>query len=172
MLRRVLYICMISILLTGCTLSTNEQSESSYEGVEIERIGSQVIEKYPASMMDQKKFDFKQSGTDQSIEMYADVEKVTRDGQEEYVWDDGQRWLLMVNDGEKTYPLFDDWVQLGELTFWLIEADGTPMLQLLSTGTADFHLQSYVYDKNADEFVRKSIYSPTGNVIFRGSSTY
>jgi hypothetical protein len=171
MLRRVLFICIISILFSGCTLTTTEQNES-YEGVEIERIGSNVIVKYPKSMMDQKKFDLKQSGTDQSIEMYADVQKVILDGQEEYTGDDGQRWLLILNDGVKTYPLFDDWVQHGGLTFWMIEADGTPVLLLLSTGTADFHLQSYIYDKNADEFVRKSIYSPSGNVNFLGRSTY
>jgi len=162
---------IFSVLLSGCTLTATEPKESDDEGVETKRIKSHVIEKYPKTMLNQMKFDIMHNGTEQSIEMYADVQEVVQDGQQEYAWDDGQRWLLIVRDGARTYPLFDDWVQLGKLTFWLIEEDDTPMLLLLSTGTAEFHLQSYVYDKQADEFIRKSIYSPPGQVNFWGSSS-
>jgi regulator of replication initiation timing len=151
-------------------LAIIEEKSKHDKGQEMEEILSEPIEEYPTSMLHQRTFDLKNSGTEQTIELYAHVEKI--DGEEgEYAWDDGQRWLLVVKDGEKTYPLFDDRIQLGSLTYWLFTTGETPTLVLLHTATASFHVQTFTYDAEEDSFVRNTIYNPT-MVNFWGSSNY
>lgn len=91
----------------------------------------------------------------QTIALYVDAEKGP-DGQ--WGWDDGQRWLLVVQDAQTTYPLFDGRIQLGDLAFWVIDDGGERSIVLLETGTAHLKLRTYRYDAEKDAFVESVVY--------------
>ncbi|GAA0330066.1 hypothetical protein GCM10008967_20710 [Bacillus carboniphilus] len=143
-----------------------ETANEDEQNKETQFIEAKAIELYPRSLFDQTEFDIDQDGEEEIIEMYVNADK---DEEGTYMWDDGQDWLLVVKDGDKTYPLFEGWVQLGSLQFWLLEANEKPMLILLKTGTAEFHLQTFTYDKEKDGFVQESYFNPE-NVNFWFSS--
>jgi hypothetical protein len=147
-------------------IEDEEGSSDKYQATE--QVKHETIENYPISMLNQRTFDLKGNGEEQSIELYANVEKI--EGEEGYAWDDGQRWLLVVKDGEKTYPLFDDRIQLGRLTYWIFTTEETPTLVLLYSATASFHLQTFTYDAEEDTFIRSTIYNPS-MINYWGSSS-
>jgi hypothetical protein len=115
------------------------------------------IESYPVSLYDRTEFDLDDDGEDEIIELHVNAEQA-EDG--EYDWDDGQNWLLVVKDGDQTYPLFDGWVQIGKLSFSLLKSGEKPMLILLKTGTAEFALQRFTYNKEENGYIQETIYSP------------
>jgi hypothetical protein len=125
-------------------------------------IKPQKIETFPVSLYDQTEFDLDRDGENERIEMYVNAEK---DDKGEFMWDDGHNWLFVVKDGEHTYPLFDGWVQLGKLSFWLIESNGTPMIILLKTGTAEFNLQTFTFNAEESGFIQEVHFNPE-NVNF------
>lgn len=60
--------------------------------------------------------DVDSDGKDESIELYTSAQRGP-DGFME--WDDGQRWLLLVRKEGEIFPLFNDYVQLGQIEFWI-----------------------------------------------------
>jgi hypothetical protein len=174
-IRTILLGVLMLMLLTACQQETKNVPE--LEEQEVKEINSEELENdnknrviikanqivsYPISLYDQINFDLDRDGEDEQIEMYVNTGK---DEKGEYVWDDGQNWLLVVKDGDKTYPLYDGWVQLGKLTFWLIESDETPMIILLKTGTAEFTLQTFTFNEKEQGFIQETQFNPE-NVNF------
>ena len=86
------------------------------------------------------------------------------------MWDDGQRWFLLVRDNEKEFVLFDDYVQLGVLEFWVFTSRDEYHIVTLQTGSAKYKLSDYTYDKEKDAFIRKDIFNPEYLNIIYGST--
>jgi hypothetical protein len=135
----------------------SDTGEASDEGKAATVITAKAVESYPISLYDQTEFDLDGDGEDEKIELHVNAAKA-EDG--EFAWDDGQDWLLVVKDGDVTYPLFDGWVQIGKLTFWLLESGEKPMLILLQTGTADFTLKEFTFNSEKNGYVSETIYRP------------
>lgn len=175
-IQTIVLAALMFILLAACQQETKnvpeleEKEEKEIQSEEIEKdshikgttIKAKQIESYPISLYDQFPFDLDRDGEDEQIEMYVNAEQ---DEKGEYIWDDGHNWLFVVKDGDKTYPLFDGWVQLGKLSFWLIESGETPMIILLKTGTAEFTLQTFTFNEEESGFIQETHFNPE-NVNF------
>ena len=90
------------------------QETQIYPNDDYAMILAKDIEKYPQTLYKKINVDIDGDGEEEVIELHVNAGK-TENGL--FAWDDGQNWLLVVKDGEKTYPLFDDYVQLGSIDF-------------------------------------------------------
>jgi hypothetical protein len=181
-IRTILLGSLMLVFLSACQQSKIDTSEPEIKEKEENKLGSddlendtplkgltitaKEIESYPVSLYDQTTFDLDGDGEQEQIEMYVNAEK---DETGEYMWDDGQNWLLVVKDGGKTYPLFDGWVQIGKLSFWLIESDEKPMLILLKTGTAEFNLQTFTFNEKENSYIQEIHFNPENVNFWYGS---
>ncbi|HVS62656.1 MAG TPA: hypothetical protein VMT85_04025 [Thermoanaerobaculia bacterium] len=120
-----------------------------------------------SALLDSVTLDLDADGADEVVELFAAVEE---DEQGRRMWDDGQRWMLRVretgsSDGEG-WVLFDDFVQLGRLSFRAVETtEPSPVLVLeLSTG-AGVRVWTLRYEPDGDAFVEGSAVAAHGNVV-------
>jgi|GEM_PF-4666683 len=111
--------------------------------------------------------DVDSDGKNESIELYTSAKRGP-DGLME--WDDGQRWLLLVRDEGKRFPLFDGYVQLGQLEFWvgifnkskIISPDSEDLerhIYVMRTGD-DIQLSDYYWDKQSLCFKKEIVFDP------------
>jgi len=118
----------------------------------------------PASLLDSATVDLDRDGDREMLLLYAAAE---RDDRGRLMWDDGQRWLLLARDGEREFPIFDGFVQLGRLGFHVIErGDAEPPLLVLREETgAGLRIWTYTYDAAAGAFHGTLVLEATGNVV-------
>ncbi|HEX8693098.1 MAG TPA: hypothetical protein VF746_11800 [Longimicrobium sp.] len=127
---------------------------------------------YP-TLIDSAGVDVDADGTEERIELYADVGRDTRGRP---MWDDGQRWALIVRDDSLAYTLFDDFVQLGSVSFvaW-VNAGDTPSVILVEVETPSGDtFESFVFDKQRGGFVRAGSLRAgvSGNIVHRPPPSY
>lgn len=113
------------------------------------------IEKYPQTLYKSSRFDSDGDGEEEIIELYVNAEKMENGS---LAWDDGQDWLLVVKDGEITYPLFDDYIQLGSLDFSTTTFDGEPGIVMLMTQHANITFQKLTYNKEEKGYKIETFY--------------
>lgn len=113
------------------------------------------IEKYPQTLYKEMTLDIDSDGEEEIIELYVNAEKM-ENGQ--FAWDDGQNWLLVVKDDEKTYPLFDEYVQLGSIDFSTATFDGKPGVVMFKREHADRAVQKFIFDKNEEGYQKATFY--------------
>ena len=154
-----------------------EEPEETEEPDKVEEADNEVKEKYTAiypssdsldisflTLLDSASLDFNEDGKDEIISMYTTAPK---DENGKMVWDDGQKWFLIVNNEDTEYVLFDDYVQLGTLNFWLFSSKDKHHIMTLQTGSAVLKLSDYMYDNEKGTFVKKEIFNPEFlNVIY------
>lgn len=154
-----------------------EEPEETEEPDKVEEADNEVKEKYTAiypssdsldisflTLLDSASLDFNEDGKDEIISMYTTAPK---DENGKMVWDDGQKWFLIVNNEDTEYVLFDDYVQLGTLNFWLFSSKDKQHIMTLQTGSAVLKLSDYMYDNEKGTFVKKEIFNPEFlNVIY------
>ncbi|MER1957229.1 MAG: hypothetical protein ABS942_07610 [Solibacillus sp.] len=131
-------------------LALNEQANRDYA-----MIVSQEIEAYPLTLYKQASVDLDEDGTAEQIELYVNAEK-TENGL--FAWDDGQKWMLVVKDGEKTYPLFDDYVQLGTIDFSTTTFDEQPGIVMMMVQHSDRTVQKFTYDLHGNGYQKETFY--------------
>lgn len=97
------------------------------------------------------------------IELYVQAEK-NEDGT--FSFDDGQRWLLLVKDGNKEYVLYDNHIQLGALEAYVFKEyiDDEIIIHVVTLRgqTADLELSDYVKDLNSEIFIKTIEYKKRG----------
>ncbi len=108
---------------------------------------------FPRSLANTTEFDFDGDGTTEQLELWVDAERQAG----EWLWDDGQRWLLVIRDGGQLYPLFDDFIQLGLLRYHVFR-DDSPVLFSIESGHG-VQIHSVVYDGVAGHYVVETIFS-------------
>lgn len=113
------------------------------------------IESYPRSLYKEAALDIDNDGQEESIELYVNAEKMENGL---FAWDDGQTWLLVVKDGEDTYPLFDNYVQLGSIDFSIGTFDEKPGIAMLETWHGDKYIHKFAYDHKEKGFVKETLY--------------
>ena len=131
-------------------LAINEQVNNDYS-----MIVAKEIEKYPQSLYKEVTLDLDGDGEEEVIELYVNAGKM-EDGL--FAWDDGQNWLLVVKDGEETYPLFDDYVQLGSIEFSTARFDGKPGVVMIMAQHSNKIIQKFTYDKNERGYQKETFY--------------
>lgn len=117
----------------------------------------------PETLLDSLSFDVDADSTLERIALYASVH---RDSSGVLHWDDAHRWLLVVEDGELDYPLYDGSVSVGGLRFAVVEPqpDGPFVIFLEQSGTAVFSVEAFTFDPRRGGFVRRDKMAATGNV--------
>ena len=119
------------------------------------------------TLLDEYIIDFNGDGYEEIIGMYVAAE---RDDNGEIMWDDGQRWVLVVHVDNKDYVLYDDYVQLGSIQFNVFTADDDFNIVTKSVRTASLDLSQYKYNETNDSFILTIPYSVGGNVNMLYSS--
>ncbi|MEZ7172072.1 hypothetical protein [Sporosarcina sp. OR05] len=146
-------------------LKTVEEQKKALESTEVEPpsdanngsalIKATKIEKYPQTLYKEMTLDIDRDGEEEIIELYVNAGKM-EDGQ--FAWDDGQNWLLVVKDGEKTYPLFDEYVQLGSIDFSTATFDGKPGVVMFMGEHANRSFQKFIFDKKEEGYQKATFY--------------
>lgn len=120
------------ILVAGCNAKeTNVESIQSTENFALQGL----------TLLERKYADADSDGNDESIELYTSAE-IAPDGQ--MGWDTGHQWVLLVRKGEEIFPLFDDWVQHGELEFWVVNFNKNKI-----SGPESMDLEKHIYVMNS-----------------------
>ncbi len=134
----------------GTALEAMQNANSDYS-----TILAKDIEKYPQTLYKTSTLDIDEDGQDEVIELFVNAQKMENGV---IGWDDGQTWLLIVKDGETTYPLFDDFVQMGTIDFSTTTFDKKPGIVMLKTWQHDRIVQRFTYDHDAKGYVKHTIY--------------
>lgn len=128
---------------------------NQYMNNDYSMIVAKDIEKYPQTLYNTTTLDMDGDGEEEVIELHVNVGK-TENGL--FAWDDGQNWLLVVKDGEKTYPLFDDFVQLGSIDFSTARFDNKPGVVMIMRSHSNITMQKFTYDKNENGYQKETFY--------------
>lgn len=119
------------------------------------------------TLLDSVKVDIDNDNKEEIIELYTTAQ---RDKKGEMMWDDGQKWFLLVHDEDKEYILFDEYVQIGTLEFWVFTSKNDYHILTLQTGSAVLKLSDYTYDIERESFVKKDIFNPEFLNVIHGST--
>ncbi|MCM3359614.1 hypothetical protein [Psychrobacillus sp. MER TA 171] len=131
-------------------LAMSEEANRDYS-----MILAKDIEKYPYALYKTASIDIDEDGEDEIIELHVDAGKMENG---RYGWDDGQKWLLVVKDGDKTYPLFDEYVQLGYIDFSTTTFEKKPLIVMIKAQHSDRTVQSFKFDKDEQGYLKETFY--------------
>lgn len=89
------------------------------------------------------------------------------------LWDDGQNWLLLVEDQDKYYPLFEEYVQLGGIYFnvWY-DSKETPIITVIISAGSHIKLVNYSYNEELQGYKSENIYDESGINFMYSSIPY
>lgn len=145
---------------------------SMEQGIDEDTIVEEIKTENPISLdgltlLDEYIIDFNEDGLDEKISMYVAAERGS-DG--EIMWDDGQRWVLVIHGDNKDYVLYDDYVQLGTIKFNVLTDDDEFYITTTSVRTASLTVSQYKYDSENDLFLKTLPLNVDGNVNMLHSS--
>ena len=99
-------------------------------------------------------------GNDETVVLSTSAE---RDEDGEILWNDGQNWLLYVNDSDETYVLLNEFIQLGNVYFEVLDyymEDGIePCINVITTTGSGINLKNYKF--NDGGYKVSSLYDTT-----------
>ena len=129
------------------------------QGVELIR-STDTLETEDLTLLERMYFDVFNDGKDESIELYTSAER----GPDGLMWwDTGHRWLLLVRNKDKIFPLFDDWVQHGQIEFCVVAFNKS---QIVSLKDEDLETHIYVM-RNGQEICLFDCYWDKRNHYFK-----
>ena len=154
---------LFGLLLTGCR-ETGTKVTPPTPPVE-EKPAAKYVQKAAADPKGNEKWtllagyaaDLDADNQEEQIELFTSAQ---RDSKGNIMWDDGQKWLLLVKDGADYYPLFQEYVQLGSVYFTVAGYDNNPVPKvtvLVSTG-AGIILTNYAYEPDKKGFKVEPVY--------------
>ncbi|MTI48930.1 MAG: hypothetical protein FH761_13880 [Firmicutes bacterium] len=91
------------------------------------------------------------------IELYSQVEVYNG----EYLWNDGQKWMLVARDNEDIYILFDEYVQLGKIDVYLYKIyddSTTSYISTIQNSNSGLIIKDYSFDKEKDCFIEEKVF--------------
>ncbi len=124
-----------------------------------------TLDDLPYLMLDVHRADVNGDGREESVELWVEA---SRDRQGRLMLDDGQRWALVVRAEERIYRLFDEFVQLAQPRFQIIEPDGggPPIITLILDQSAGLLVQTFRWDPVRLGFERRTPVRLTGNRLY------
>ena len=177
-MKRTKYVLLIGlVVLLTVTLFTiiNQTQKKDFETIQF----ASDIHTENLTLLDTMDVDADNDGQDERIELFTSAK---REESGKMGWDDGQRWLLLVNDEEKKFPLFDDYVQNGQLEFWVsvinkfeksppLDTDLEKHIYVLHTGNG-FQLYGYLWNKQDLCYQQEMIFNPDNQWGVLSSNKY
>jgi len=103
-----------------------------------------------------------------SVELYTSA-SIADDGQ--MGWDSGDQWTLLTRQGEQVFLLYDEYVQYGEVQFWIsslnpngVNSPETGDLEhhiyVMVTAGAGFTMYDYIWNTDNGCFQKSVLFSP------------
>lgn len=143
---------MLSIFLAGC-MNENTENENNQivDENKKEVISSSPVEDFSQlTLLESFNYDYDLDGTEEAINLYTSAQK-NSDG--EIMWDDGQIFKLIIHDDDKIFILFDEYVQLGKINYYVYLENDIFTITVISPRTASFTVTDYVFDKDTNSFL-------------------
>ncbi|TFZ39290.1 hypothetical protein E4100_08660 [Soehngenia longivitae] len=143
---------MLSIFLAGC-MNENTENENNQivDENKKEVISSSPVEDFSQlTLLESFNYDYDLDGTEEAINLYTSAQK-NSDG--EMMWDDGQIFKLIIHDDDKIFILFDEYVQLGKINYYVYLENDIFTITVISPRTASFTVTDYVFDKDTNSFL-------------------
>lgn len=169
-------IVLLGIFLLACQAKnkpdTEKQVESNSDVKLVQAVAGDLVDTAGMTRLREFSTDLDMDNAEESIELYTAAEQ---NAQGEMVWDDGQNWVLVVRDGEKSYPLLSQYVQLGAVYFTVSQNGEVqiPNITVIVPTGASFSVMSCAYDKDKGGFVGKKAYeSKDDNWIYSSIPGY
>ena len=147
---------MLSIFLAGC-MNENTENENNQivDENKKEVISSSPVEDFSQlTLLESFNYDYDLDGTEEAINLYTSAQK-NSDG--EMMWDDGQIFKLIIHDDDKIFILFDEYVQLGKINYYVYLENDIFTITVISPRTASFTVTDYVFDKDTNSFLVNSL---------------
>ena len=151
MRRRFFPVLLIGLLLitAGCGQS---QNAAISEGEQIGPVES--FETENLFLLERMEYAFGADGKEAAIALYTSAQ-VASDGQ--MGWDTGDQWTLLLQQETRTFVLYDEYVQYGEVQFWVsdLNPDETASpnsedlerhIYVMVTTDVGFTMYDYVWD--------------------------
>lgn len=176
--RRYLLITVAFLVafLIGCQNeeqnTVSQQPEIKTETGLIEAVASDSIKTEGMTKLKEFSVDLDLDNAEEKIELYTTA-GCNENG--EMMWDDGQNWILAVNDGDKSYPLLSQYVQCGMVYFTVSRNSENPVpnVTVIVPAGAGFSMKGYSYDKEKNGFTEESLYkSKDDNWIYSSIPEY
>lgn len=159
------------ISLSGCQKDVDNKNQVEGKDSKTKFITSVTSDPRTSGKMTKLRefaYDIDSDNKEEKIELYTAAQ---RDAKGEIMWDDGQKWLLVVVDENKFYPLYSDYLQLGQLYF-SVDTSGEknlPNIKMLMTTGAGLKLTEYSFDKEKAEFKMTTPYDAGALNVFYSS---
>lgn len=146
-----------------------QEAESSQPIEEIESVEN--MDTTDLTLLDSYSVDVFGDQEEETISMYTDAQK---DPEGNIMWDDGQQWTLVVEGRDKDFVLFDDYLQLASIEYFVYTVDEEFYISTVSSGTANLTMTNYRYNRDKDTFemVIESNTSGNVNMIHKSASNF
>lgn len=119
------------------------------------------------TLLDAYIIDIDGDGEDERVAMYTRAEK---DAYGEMMWDDGQDWLVIVEGKDNDYVLFNDYVQIGSMQFFVYTIEDNFYVSTITSSTANLKMKEYKFNKENESFEENLKFTTKGNVIMLHST--
>ena len=130
---------------------------------------SQAIDMEGLTLLNSYSIDIYGDEGEEKVEMYVDAEK---DAEGNIMWDDGQNWKLIVEGDNYSFVLFEDYLQLSSMDFFVYKINEDLYISTVTSGTANLTMTEYKYDPDNETF-EKTIKSDTSgnvNMMYKSNS--
>jgi hypothetical protein len=168
----VVSLCFFTMcLLVGC--------EADNAGAEISPDSSFSTD--DATLLERMYVDMDGDGYDECVELYTSAQ-IAADGQ--MAWDTGHEWSLLVKKEDAgTFPVIDEWIQYGELQFWVVVfgqentddfagKHAETCIYASVTSGSDFELLRIYWDNESASFKKESVLNPPNQWLVLHSNKY
>lgn len=166
----------LALALTGCQAKekdlSSEPQENNSDSKVVAAVENDPREDNKWSKLSEISLDFDSDGKEENLELLTMAQ---RDEQGNIMWDDGQKWLLMVQDDNRFYPLLSEYVQLGSVYFNVSDygEEAIRKITVIVSTTANFKMTNYVYDENKQGYREEPVYNSQDiNFIFSSIPYY
>ena len=177
MRRGFLAILLVRLVLTaaGCGQSGDSAIAESEQILPAESFETENL-----SLLERMEYPFATACKEASVELYTSAQAAA-DGQ--MGWDTGDQWTLLVQQESASFVLYDEYVQYGEVQFWVayLNPEELPGLEpedleqhvyVMVTTDVGFTLYDYLWDAENTCFWKSVSLQPYHQWITRHSNRY
>jgi len=107
------------------------------------------------TMLASYEYDINEDKVEETIALYTSAKKNSNG---EILWDDGQNWILVVQQEDKDYELYNNYLQLGTINFAVFTAEDGFHITIVEDTVISPTVVDYIFNKEESFFI-PSMYS-------------
>ncbi len=140
--------CGEEIIISGDIMDKSVEGENPISP-------SEKFETKEYSLLASYEYDINEDKIQETIALYTSAKK---DSNGEILWDDGQKWVLVVQEEDKDYELYNNYLQLGTINFAVFTAEDGFHITIVEDAVISPTVVDYIFNKEESSFI-PSIYS-------------